>query len=60
MIVILLLLLLVPLLKLLMQLITHVFVELGVCVGGVIDPWGVAAFLFIGLALFFIVLAIKD
>lgn len=59
-IVVLLLLLLIPLFKLLMQLITHVFLDLGICAGGQIDPWAVASFAFIGLFIFFMVLIFKD
>lgn len=59
-IVVVLFLLLIPLLKLLMQLVTHVFVELGICVGGQIDPWAIASFAFIGLFIFFVVLIFKD
>lgn len=59
-IVVLLLLLLIPLFKLLMQLITHVFVDLGICEGGQIDPWAIASFAFIGLFIFFVVLIFKD
>lgn len=59
-IVVVLLLLLIPLFKLLLQLISKVFVGLGICSGGSVDPWGVGAFFLIGIALLMIALAIKD
>lgn len=59
-VVVLLLLFLIPLFKLLIQIITPVFVGIGIYKAGVIDPWGVLAFFFLGLTLFFVVLIIKD
>lgn len=59
-IVVLLLLLLIPMSKLLWQLLANVFVKAGICTAGTVDPWGVAALFFIGLFIFFMVLINKD
>lgn len=59
-IVVLLLLLLIPMCKLLWRLVANVLVNTGICIGGTVDPWGVAAICFTGLFIFFLVLIFKD
>lgn len=54
-----LLLLIIPLSRLLIWLVTLVFADMGFIAGGAIDPMGVVALFLIGVALLLIVLAIK-
>ena len=59
-IVVLLLLLLIPMCKLLWRLVANALVNSGICTGGTVDPWGIAAICFTVLFLFFLVLIFKD
>lgn len=54
------LLLLIPLSRLLIWLVTLVFADLGAVICGNVDPLGIAALLLIGIAIFLIVLACKS
>lgn len=57
---VLLLLIILPLCKLLARFVTHLLVDLGVCVEDSINPWGAAAIIMTCLAFFFIWKAIKS
>lgn len=51
---------LIPLARLLIWLASHLFTDFGLIVSGAVDPLGVAALLLIGVALLFVILAIKS
>ena len=59
-IIVLLLLLLIPLTRFLIWIISHVFADIGLVVGEAIDPLGVAALLLIGIAIVLFIVAIKS
>ena len=59
-IVVIMLLLLIPMCRLLWRLVSGVIIIAGICSGGSVDPWGIAAICFTGLFFFFILLIFKD
>ena len=59
-IVVLLLLILIPMFKILWYMVSNMLDKAGICCVGTVNPWGVAAILFTGLFLFFLVLLLKN